>query len=63
LFPSSTTTPERLKRIPVCVWLVAMANEVIKLTYEGDPAFAGFFAHLLREEGLTVDYEPAQPPV
>jgi hypothetical protein len=38
-------------------WLIAMADDVIELTYEGDPAFAGFFAQKLREEGLTVSCE------
>jgi hypothetical protein len=44
--------------MPICAWLLSIAEDVIKLTYEGDPAFAGFFAQLLREEGLSVDYEP-----
>ena len=35
-----------------------MGDDVIKLTYEGPPALAGFFAQLLREEGLTVNSEP-----
>ena len=42
----------------MCAWLVAVGDDVIKLTYEGPPALAGFFAQLLREEGLTVNYEP-----
>jgi hypothetical protein len=42
----------------LCAWLLGMANDVIELTYEGSPAFASFFAQLLREEGLTVSYEP-----
>jgi hypothetical protein len=42
---------------PICL-AIAMADDVIRLTYLGDPAFAGFFAQLLTEEGLTVHYEP-----
>jgi hypothetical protein len=39
-----------------------VGDDVIKLTYEGPPAFAGFFAQLLREEGLTVNYDPTDEP-
>jgi hypothetical protein len=39
-----------------------MAVDVVKLTYEGSPAFAGLFDQILREEGLTVDYEPPAEP-
>lgn len=41
----------------ICAWLLGMSDDVIELTYEGSPAFAGFFAQLLRKEGLTVGYE------
>jgi hypothetical protein len=34
-----------------------MSDDVAELTFEGSPASASFFAHLLREEGLTLDYE------
>jgi hypothetical protein len=38
-----------------------MADDVINLTYKGSPLSVGFFAQLLREEGLTVDYAMPQP--
>jgi hypothetical protein len=44
------------------VWLTAMSDDVIELTYEGNPGFAGFFAYLLREEGLTVNYQRPERP-
>jgi hypothetical protein len=50
------------QRCPLCAWLLGMANDVIELKYEGPAAFAGFFAQLLREEGLTVGYEPPEEP-
>jgi hypothetical protein len=38
-----------------------MADDVINLTYKGSPLSVDFFAQLLREEGLTVDYAMPQP--
>jgi hypothetical protein len=49
--------------LPHCqLWLgIGMADDVINLTYKGSPLSVDFFAQLLREEGLTVDYAMPQP--
>jgi hypothetical protein len=37
-----------------------MADEVAELTYEGPAALVGLLAQMLREEGLSVSYEPPE---
>jgi hypothetical protein len=41
-----------------------MADEVTEVVYEGPAAFVGLLRQMLREEGLSVSYEPPEvPPV
>jgi hypothetical protein len=56
-------SPSERECCPHCqLWLgIGMADDVINLTYKGSPLSVGFFAQLLREEGLTVDYAMPQP--
>lgn len=37
-----------------------MADEVTELVYEGPAAFVGLLRQMLREEGLSVSYEPPE---
>jgi hypothetical protein len=37
-----------------------MADEITELVYEGPTAFVGLLRQMLREEGLTVSYEPPE---
>jgi hypothetical protein len=45
---------------PITVLCLAcgMADEVTELVYKGPPAFVGLLAQMLREEGLSVSFEP-----